>query len=156
VVLIGSGFVLLAWIALWIAGFVDALMSPADRVRVMPKTVWVILILLFSGFAAIAWFIFGRPRVSDTTPRSSGIGGMLGLGSPGRDGGNGFGFSRPSSPSKPAARPDDSSVTGGWQLGGTGGRRTGPIAPDDDPEFLRGLGKRRPEAPGDGTPDQPA
>ena len=67
---------------------------------------------------------------------------MLGLGSPGRDGGNGFGFSRPSAP---APRADDSASTG-WQLGGAGGAASGPIAPDDDPDFLRGLGKRRPES----------
>jgi Phospholipase_D-nuclease N-terminal len=148
-VLLGSGFFLLIWIALWIAGFIDSITSQADRVRVMPKTVWVILILLFSGFAAIAWFIFGRPR-GPAVPRAHGVGGVLGLGSPGRDGGNGFGFSRPS---PPAPRVEDSGTTG-WQLGGQ--RRSGPMAPDDDPDFLRGLGKRRPDAPGDGKPDQPA
>ena len=66
--LLGSGFFLLLWIVLWIAGFVDAITSDPARVRVMPKTVWVILILLFSGFAAIAWFIFGRPRGAGGAP----------------------------------------------------------------------------------------
>jgi Phospholipase_D-nuclease N-terminal len=140
-VLIGSGFFLLAWIALWIAGFVDAITADSERIRVMPKAVWVILILLFSGFAAIAWFVFGRPK--GTAPDGT-ANRQLGFG--------------PSSArlSHPSAKRADEPTLGGWQLGGTGGRRrSGPVAPDDDPEFLRQLGNRRPPPP-ETKPDQPA
>jgi Phospholipase_D-nuclease N-terminal len=139
-----AGFLLLLWVVIWVAAFVDALFADADRVRVMPKALWVILILLLSGFAGIAWFVFGRPRG--------------GLKSPGSGSANlSARFGHPSAGS--VRRPDTSGGTG-WTLGGAGGgRRSGPIAPDDDPDFLRTLGNRRPDGPSGPTgpkPDQPA
>jgi hypothetical protein len=128
-VLVGDGFVLLVWIVLWIYGFVDALFSDPARVRLMPKAVWVILILIFAGFAAIPWFIWGRPKSTPATRAGNGRGATWSRGQAGGSVG-------------PAA--------GGWQLGGAPpGRRSGPIAPDDDPDFLRGLGRKRDEPGGD-------
>lgn len=129
----GDGFVLLAVVIVWIYGFIDALFAAADRVRLMPKAVWVILILIFGVFAAVPWFIWGRPR---STPSATG-------GRPGfttrRSAANG-------SPPRPAG--------GGWQLGGAPpGRRSGPVAPDDDPEFLRQLGRKPRDEPGSGDPN---
>jgi hypothetical protein len=159
-VLLGSGFFLLIWIVLWIAGFIDALTSESERVRVLPKTVWVILILIFSGFAAIAWFAFGRPRGAGA-PGSRAIDGLRNLGSnaPTR-GGAGGSASSGSGSGHPSTMGRSDDTTTGWQLGGAGGRRrSGPTAPDDDPDFLRSLGKRfRDErgGSGEGKPDQPA
>jgi hypothetical protein len=134
-----AGFLILIWVVLWVAAFVDALLTDPTRVRNLPKIVWLIGIVLLGGFAAIAWFIFGRPR------REGSVGsGPSPLGAR---------FSHPS-----ARRTDESGATG-WTLGGTGGRRSGPIAPDDDPDFLRSLGQRRPEPPGEPgsrEPGQPA
>lgn len=142
-----AGFLLLLWVALWVAGFIDALTSDASRVRLMPKAVWAILILLFGGFGSLAWFFLGRPRGAGTEGSRS-FGGFSGFGQPSGGGARPSVFGR-------ANRPDraDSDSLGGWQLGGAG-RRTGPIAPDDDPEFLRQIGK--PRADGDGKPDEPA
>ena len=142
-----AGFLLLLWVALWVAGFIDALTSDASRVRLMPKAVWAILILLFGGFGALAWFFLGRPRGAGVArPRS--FGGFSGFGPPSGRSGHPSTFGRTDKPDRGAPE-----SLGGWQLGGAG-RRTGPIAPDDDPEFLRQIGK--PRADGDGKPDQPA
>jgi hypothetical protein len=127
-VIVGDGFFAVVWVAVWIYGAVDALFAESARVRVMPKAVWVILILLFSCFAAIPWFIWGRPR---RTPSGTGRPGV------------GFQRGRPTS--------SGSGGAGGWQLGGAPpGHRSGPVAPDDDPEFLRGLGGKRPRKDSDG------
>jgi Phospholipase_D-nuclease N-terminal len=140
VLILGSGFVLLAWIVVWIAGFVDALTSDSTKVRIMPKFAWLIVILIFTAIAAVAWFAFGRPKagVPGVARREgSGFGEGLRWNPP-------SGFTRPSTP-KRADPPADPT---GWQLGGAGGaRRRGPIAPDDDPEFLRQLGRRKPDSP---------
>jgi hypothetical protein len=138
------GFLVVLWLVVWVAAFVDALFADADRVRIMPKAIWVILILLLGGFAGIAWFVFGRPRG--------------GLKSPGSGSANlSARFGHPSAGSvRRTERPDASAGTG-WTLGGAGGgRRAGPIAPDDDPDFLRTLGHRRPDGPSEPKPDQPA
>jgi hypothetical protein len=148
-VLAGSGLFLLLWIVLWITGFVDALLSDATRIRVMPKAVWLVLILLFSVFAVIAWYFFGRPRRGDpaNTQRGTGAGSAL------------FRWAseqadRTDRPARPRRSSDSgTSDSSGWQLGGAGGaRRSGPVAPDDDPEFLRQLGRKRPEDPGPADP----
>jgi hypothetical protein len=151
-----TGILLLLWVALWIAGFVDALTSDATRVRLMPKVVWVILILLFGGLGAIAWFFLGHPRGA-AQPGTRTLGGFNRFGPPAGSSGHPSMFGRTESP-KRGANVDD--PAGGWQLGGA--RRTGPLAPDDDPDFLRQISKRRADGAGgstgsgDGLPDQPA
>ena len=40
---------------------VDAIGTPSDRVRNLPKVAWIILILLFPFIGSIAWFVAGRP-----------------------------------------------------------------------------------------------
>jgi hypothetical protein len=145
-----AGFLLLLWVALWIAGFVDALTTDASRVRLMPKIVWVILILLFGGFGSLAWFFLGRPRGTGVT-RSRSFGGFGAFGPPPGSSSHPSMFGRTDKPGRAAPE-----TLGGWQLGGAG-RRSGPIAPDDDPEFLRQIGKPRANGTdGDAKPDQPA
>ncbi len=63
---------------------VEVAQADPDRVRVLPRWLWVALIILLPGLGAIAWLIAGRPQ-------------------------------RHQPPRKP------------------------PRAPDDDPDFLRGL-----------------
>jgi hypothetical protein len=78
--------VLLA-LALYIWFIVDVLRTPRGDVRVLPKFVWLILVVLIPLLGGLLWFIAGRPRPQ--RPR--------------------FGRRRP----------------------------RGPVAPDDDPNFLR-------------------
>ncbi|TQJ49450.1 PLD nuclease N-terminal domain-containing protein [Phycicoccus sp. SLBN-51] len=49
-------------IALTVYAAVDCIQTEEDRVRNLPKLVWVFLILLFAVAGPLAWFIAGRPR----------------------------------------------------------------------------------------------
>jgi Phospholipase_D-nuclease N-terminal len=86
-------------LALWIYAFIDCLTTPEEKVRNLPKVVWVLIILLFGEvlFGPIAWLIAGRPR-----------------------------FAVPG-----AGRGPLPYTAGGF------------VAPDDNPEFLRSLGRQR-------------
>lgn len=62
-------FFLLADIALLVLALVDCLTTPGRQLRTLSKPVWVLLILLFSPFGPIGWFLRGRPR----EPRVEGV-----------------------------------------------------------------------------------
>ncbi len=48
--------------ALWVYSLVDAIGSPAHRVRNLPKVAWVLIILFFPLVGSIAWLVAGRPE----------------------------------------------------------------------------------------------
>lgn len=73
---------------------VDAVQTDDDRVRGLPKPLWLLMILLFPMVGGTAWLVAGRP---------TGI--LQALLGPRRG----------------------------------GGPPRGPLGPDDDPDFLRGL-----------------
>jgi hypothetical protein len=62
-----GGLVSLLAIAVWLWAIFDSITAPADRIRLLPKAVWVILVLLFMDLGAIAWFVLGRPRSQSGT-----------------------------------------------------------------------------------------
>lgn len=47
--------------ALWVYCLVDAIGTPAQRVRNLPKVAWIFIILLFPMIGSIAWLVAGRP-----------------------------------------------------------------------------------------------
>ncbi|UNO41254.1 PLD nuclease N-terminal domain-containing protein [Streptomyces sp. MST-110588] len=51
-------------LALWIYAFIDCLNTPEEQVRVLPKPVWVIIVLLFGEvlIGPIAWLAAGKVR----------------------------------------------------------------------------------------------
>jgi Phospholipase_D-nuclease N-terminal len=86
-----------AVLALYIYAMLDLMRSPSGEVRLLPKWLWVIVVLLVPLAGPLMWLALGRPRAQ--YPPGGGDGG-----------------------------------------GGSGGRGPGPrgpVAPDDDPEFLR-------------------
>ena len=52
----------IVWFALWVYCLVDAIGSPTDRIRNLPKAAWVIIILLFPLVGSIIWLAAGRPE----------------------------------------------------------------------------------------------
>lgn len=74
-------------IALVVYALVDASQADSGRVRLMPRWLWMVSIVLLPGVGAVGWLLLGRPRHRSLPPGST--------------------------------------------------RR--PVAPDDDPDFLRGL-----------------
>lgn len=99
---LGGVFTVIAVVA-WLYAIFDALTAPPERVRLLPKAIWMIIVLLLLDIGAIAWFIWGRPRAR--------VGAKVSRQSP---------F--------------------GWQTHGSDRQAIGPVAPDDDPEFLKRLG----------------
>lgn len=111
---LGGVLTLLAVIVYLYAAF-DALTAPAERVRNLPKAIWMIIVLLLPEIGAFCWFMWGRPRAA--------VGARSRL-SP---------FS--------------------WQNHGTApGAKARPLAPDDDPEFLRRLSENLRNPPHDEDP----
>jgi hypothetical protein len=99
-------------LAVWLYAVFDSLTADAEKVRVLQKPLWVVIVLLFNVLGAVAWLMWGRPRVAPG----------------GGDGGWGGGWGGGGHPSGPA--------------GPQGPRRRArprPIAPDDDPDFLKSL-----------------
>jgi hypothetical protein len=97
-------------IALVVYALIDCVRTPDDDMPVgIPKVLWVILIILFPGIAALAWIVVSRVARANAAK----------AGPPARPG-------LWSSPTPP--RPV---------------RRGGPLAPDDDPEFLARLEAER-------------
>jgi hypothetical protein len=104
-----GGILLLAMLAIWLYCLLDAATADKRRVRGLPKTAWVAVVVVTFVVGAIAWLTLGRPRGPERAPR--------------------LGASRRTSwPS----RPDRFATDGTF-------RRPGPVAPDDDAEFLARL-----------------
>jgi hypothetical protein len=53
----------LAAIVLMVWALVELVQTESTTVRTLPKLVWAVLVVVIP-FAAIAWFLFGRPRVA--------------------------------------------------------------------------------------------
>jgi len=108
-----GGLITLVSIVLWVYAFFDALTTPAQEVRNLPKVLWMVVIALFMPVGSILWLFLGRPRQAAPADGSA------------------------PSPAQPAsaddldpsdfAKPSDSPH---------------PLGPDDDPEFLRRLKRR--------------
>jgi hypothetical protein len=65
---------LLPWllsIALTVYAVVDCVQTADDRVRNMPKLLWLLLILLFPVVGPISWLIAGRPSRGAAGPGSA-------------------------------------------------------------------------------------
>jgi len=98
-------------LAVYIYALVDLATAPSDEVRLLPRPVWLLVVLLVPVAGPLGWLWLGRPSTGD-----------------GGDGGGGGGGLRERFP-----------------FGGGGGTdyASGPVAPDDDPDFLRGLDEQR-------------
>jgi hypothetical protein len=59
--LFGGGFGVLVATGLWLFCVVDAVTTPDDRVRNLPKLAWVFIIVLFFDLGALLWLVLGRP-----------------------------------------------------------------------------------------------
>lgn len=57
-----GGVLLLIAVLVWVYAFYDALTAPPERVRNLPKALWLLIVLLVPVVGAIAWLAWGRPR----------------------------------------------------------------------------------------------
>jgi hypothetical protein len=55
--------------ALWVFCIIDVIVVDEYRVRNLPKTAWVLIVLLLPDIGSIAWLVAGRPW--DSRPRAA-------------------------------------------------------------------------------------
>ena len=108
-----GGLITLVSIVLWVYAFFDALTTPAQEARNLPKVLWLVVIALFMPVGSILWLFLGRPRRSAPVYSDAS--------SPVHD------VSADDLDPSDFAAPSDSPH---------------PLGPDDDPEFLRRLDRR--------------
>ena len=94
----------------------DVITTDASEVRHLPKFAWILLVVLINPVGGIAWLLVGRPKVADRSTTGRGI----------------TGGSGPRSTGRGSILPPHT-------------RTQGPVAPDDDPEFLAELRRREEE-----------
>lgn len=73
-VLFGGAFGVVA-LAVWIFCIVDAVTTPRDQVRNLPKFAWILVVLFLVDVGSIAWLLAGRPWNQRAMARSGGSGG---------------------------------------------------------------------------------
>ena len=52
-------------VVLFVYGLIDCLRSEPSDVRSIPKTAWVLIIVLLNVIGVALWFMFGRPQYTD-------------------------------------------------------------------------------------------
>ncbi|MDQ2836347.1 MAG: PLD nuclease N-terminal domain-containing protein [Actinomycetota bacterium] len=67
-----GGFFFLITLIFWLWAIFDCITAEDKRIRVLPKWLWVVLIVLFLELGALAWVVFGRPRATQQGPGSAG------------------------------------------------------------------------------------
>ncbi|HEX6497731.1 MAG TPA: PLD nuclease N-terminal domain-containing protein [Micromonosporaceae bacterium] len=55
---------LFAMLALLVVALIDCLSVERERIRVLPRPAWAVLIVILPGLGAIAWFVSGRTHRS--------------------------------------------------------------------------------------------
>lgn len=66
-----GGLFFLISVLFWLWSIFDCLTSDTKRVRNLPRWAWVVIILVFLEFGALAWVIAGRPRAGQPVARGS-------------------------------------------------------------------------------------
>ena len=64
--------IFVAGTALWLYGLIDCARTEQESVRILPKWAWLIIVIIFGSFGALAWLLAGRPkRIAAPRLRSS-------------------------------------------------------------------------------------
>ncbi|AEH11304.1 hypothetical protein FsymDg_4030 [Candidatus Protofrankia datiscae] len=140
------GFVLTLMIfGFWIFTLIDAIMAPSAAVRTLPKLAWIAIIVFFYPLGGVAWLLVGRPRRDDRVGEGIDPTDHPTWGDRGRwAGADGFGRD-----SRESGQDGPSNVR--WPSWPRRSPAPQPVAPDDNPEFLRELSERIRRGDGDGT-----
>ena len=56
--------------ALWVFCLVEVIQTPEGEVRNLPKTPWLLIVLLFPFAGSVAWLVAGRPSTGSRRPRA--------------------------------------------------------------------------------------
>jgi phospholipase D-like protein len=66
-----GGLFFLVSVLFWLWAIFDSLTCDEKRVRNLPRWAWVVVILVFLEFGALAWALFGRPRAGQLAAHGS-------------------------------------------------------------------------------------
>jgi hypothetical protein len=70
-----GGIFFIIGLVLWLWALFDSVTAPPDRVRNLPKLVWILIVVIFTDVGAVLWFLGGRPRATASAPtRPAGFG----------------------------------------------------------------------------------
>ena len=64
---VGSGFIGLIALGVWLFALVDVITAQAAQVRNLQKVVWVLIVLFGLEIGAVLYLIYGRPKVAAGT-----------------------------------------------------------------------------------------
>jgi hypothetical protein len=59
--LLFDGAGVLISLAVWIFCIIDVITTPEDRVRNLPRPLWLLIVILLLDLGSIAWLVAGRP-----------------------------------------------------------------------------------------------
>ncbi len=65
-------FLTLMSLAFWVYVLFDVIGSDAERIRLLPKPAWAVIVLLLPKIGALAWFLLGRPPREPTVTGPAG------------------------------------------------------------------------------------
>jgi Phospholipase_D-nuclease N-terminal len=63
-----GGIFFVIGLVLWLWALFDSVTAPADRVRLLPKLLWILIVVIFTDVGAVLWFLAGRPRATAGAP----------------------------------------------------------------------------------------
>ncbi len=66
-----DGLAALLVLGLWIYAVIDVISTDESLVRNLPKTMWIILVIMLFDLGAIVWLIAGRPKTAGWVPGST-------------------------------------------------------------------------------------
>ncbi|WP_285731483.1 PLD nuclease N-terminal domain-containing protein [Nocardiopsis sp. ATB16-24] len=59
-------------LGVWVYALFDVIGSDSGSIRLLPKPVWTVIVLLLPKFGALLWFALGRPRRDPATVTPTG------------------------------------------------------------------------------------
>jgi hypothetical protein len=66
-----EGLAAVALFLFWIWALLDCIATDSSMCRNLPKTVWIILVLILPDIGALAWLLLGRPEKASWRPGST-------------------------------------------------------------------------------------
>ncbi|NUW44837.1 PLD nuclease N-terminal domain-containing protein [Nonomuraea rhodomycinica] len=60
----------LALLAFWLYSLFDLITTPEEEVRNVPKTLWLLIVVLVPFAGGLFWMLLGRPQGARTTERA--------------------------------------------------------------------------------------
>ena len=64
----GGGLVALLLLGFWLWAVFDVISTDSERVRNLPKGLWLLLVIFLGDIGSVAWLLLGRPEGASFSP----------------------------------------------------------------------------------------